>query len=57
MVKTVMIKCPKTEESVNTGMAMDEGSFASATISRNSFSPCPSCGGSHTWDKADAFLG
>jgi len=52
----VMIKCPVIGKAVPTGIAMDQKSFESSVMSNNTFGPCPACGGSHTWDKKDAFL-
>ena len=51
----IMIKCPATQQSISTGMAMDPGTFAVVTLSRNSVQ-CPRCGQTHTWDKKDAYL-
>ena len=50
----VTIKCPKTGQSLSTGISMDKGSFESSTLSNNSVGPCPHCGAMHTWSKADA---
>jgi len=52
---TVMITCPKTKESVSTGMAMDKASFDGSTLAGNTIK-CPACGEKHTWSKEDAFL-
>jgi len=55
--RPIVIRCPTTGGFVTTGIAMDAGSFASCSLSNNTVGPCPHCGGSHTWSKADAFLG
>ena len=52
----VMIKCPKTGKPVPTGFGMDKGSFESSTLTNNTVSPCPACGGKHTWSKKDGWL-
>jgi hypothetical protein len=49
----VVIKCPSTGKEVPTGFAMDKASFASSSMSGNSFT-CPACRKQHTWNKADA---
>lgn len=51
----VMIKCPETNKPVSTGIAMDEKSFNSSTLSNNNVQ-CPHCGKMHTWQKEDAYL-
>lgn len=52
----IQIVCPVKNEPVATGFAADAASFSSMTLTDNTFSPCPACGGSHTWSKEDAFL-
>lgn len=49
----LMIKCPKTQKPIPTGMAVgDKKSFENSDFSNNSTS-CPACGGMHKWDKKD----
>jgi hypothetical protein len=44
----VMIRCPKTEKAIFTGMHIDSAAFYSMPVFfSNSF--CPSCGTSHEW--------
>jgi len=52
----VMIKCPKTEKPLDTGIHMDKVSFESGTLEHNTIGPCPHCGENHTWSKEDAWL-
>jgi endogenous inhibitor of DNA gyrase (YacG/DUF329 family) len=49
----LMIKCPKTQKPLPTGIGMDKKSFETASLSTNTIAPCPHCGGAHTWDKKD----
>jgi endogenous inhibitor of DNA gyrase (YacG/DUF329 family) len=51
----VMIKCPETGRTVNTGIALDLESFKHITLDNNSVR-CPHCGKTHVWSKKDAFL-
>ena len=51
-----MIRCPKTDKPLSTGMGMDQASFDSSTLSNNTVGPCPHCQGMHTWSKGEAFL-
>lgn len=53
--KQIAIRCPKTGQAVPTGVATDEESFKTMTLTDNSFQ-CPRCGEMHTWSKKDAFL-
>jgi len=53
---SVMIKCPNTGEAVSTGIAMDQAAFESSTLQENALGGCPACGGTHVWNKEDAFL-
>jgi endogenous inhibitor of DNA gyrase (YacG/DUF329 family) len=55
-MSNVVIKCPQTGKTIPTGIAMDKVSFESATLTNNSFGPCPACGRRHTWDKRDAWV-
>jgi len=52
----IMIKCPKTGNSVPTGIAIDKISFESTVFTNNAFGPCMECGQTHTWSSTDAFL-
>jgi len=54
-VPIVKIKCPTTGKDVDTGIAMDLGSFATATFKANAVK-CPHCGQTHVWSKQDAFV-
>jgi len=54
-VRDLMITCPATGKTLKTGIAIDEQSFATATLTGNAVQ-CPHCGAMHVWDKKDAFL-
>jgi endogenous inhibitor of DNA gyrase (YacG/DUF329 family) len=54
--KRIMIRCPKTNKPMYTGMTMPQQAFDSSTLEDNTVGPCPHCGGQHTWSKEDAFL-
>jgi len=56
ITKRIMIRCPVTGKPVPTGMNVDINSFKSLEFPRNTFSPCPACGQSNSWEKKDAFL-
>ena len=51
-----MIKCPNTGKAVPTGINMDQASFDSSDMRDNALGGCPACGGTHVWNKEDAFL-
>jgi len=51
----VMITCSETGEAVWTGHDIDEQSWETASIPKETLL-CPACLDSHTWDKDDAFL-
>jgi hypothetical protein len=51
----VMIRCPSTQNDVETGLAMDPLSWLEGNY-RGTAERCPHCGGAHAWTKADAFL-
>ncbi len=51
----VMIRCPKTNRPINTGISMDRESFESSRF-KNRTVACPHCGESHRWDKKDASI-
>jgi hypothetical protein len=53
--RAVMIRCPTTAKNVPTGIAMDEQSFKTASMSGNSLQ-CPACGEMHTWAQGKALL-
>ena len=53
----IMIKCPKTQKEVCTGMKMDKADFETSKLPNNNMiMHCPHCGENHTWDKEDAYL-
>lgn len=54
----VMIKCPKTGETVATGHDTEPEYFNSlaTTMSSSVLQNCPSCGETHQWSKSVAFL-
>lgn len=51
----VMIKCPKTNKPLSTGIDMPKQVFESSHFSNNAVS-CPHCGGTHVGQKSDAYL-
>lgn len=51
----MMIKCPRTGRPVSTGHSNDSKSFAAISAEGNK-SRCSSCGGTHMWNKADAWV-
>lgn len=53
---TVMIKCPKTDEPLSTGISMPQASFDSSGFENNTVGPCPHCGDAHAWSKGDAYV-
>ncbi|HEX7858901.1 MAG TPA: hypothetical protein VF773_01100 [Verrucomicrobiae bacterium] len=53
--RRIMIKCPKTGEVVNTGLAMDSEAFHAVTLAYEL--KCSACSGIHNWTNADAFPG
>ncbi len=48
-----VITCPKTGETVDTGMRGDRQSLESNTFTNNAVR-CPHCGETHTWSSKDA---
>jgi hypothetical protein len=48
----LMIKCPKTQKLVATGLTMAKRSFKDSYLNDNSLK-CPACGDNHTWNKKD----
>jgi hypothetical protein len=50
-----MIRCPKTQRPIPTGIAADPAAYETLTLEGNSVK-CPACGETHVWDKKDAFL-
>ena len=53
--RRIMIKCPKTGDVVNTGLAMDSEAFHAVTLAYEL--KCSACGAQHQWKNSDAFLG
>jgi hypothetical protein len=53
--RRVLIKCPRTGESVPTGVVMDEEVFATVTLV-DYITACPKCGSAHAWSTRDAML-
>jgi hypothetical protein len=51
----IMIRCPKTQRPIPTGIAADPAAYETLTLEGNSVK-CPACGETHVWDKKDAFL-
>ena len=51
----VMIRCPRTDRPIPTGIAMNEQSFQSSDLLDNAVA-CPECGGAHVWSKEDAYV-
>ena len=52
----VLIKCPTTGKPLATGMAMPKAAFQASSFQNNTVGPCPHCGRSHTWSKANAWV-
>ncbi len=54
----VMIKCPKTGETVPTGVEIDTEMYESPATSVTSqiLDECPACGETHTWSDGDSFV-
>jgi predicted RNA-binding Zn-ribbon protein involved in translation (DUF1610 family) len=51
----VVVRCPKTGETVPIGKQLTESEFKKTTLYGNVFN-CRSCGGQHVWRKADAWV-
>lgn len=51
----VMIKCPETGNPVPTQMDMGFETFAQLDMKDNVLGDCSECGGTHVWQKSDAF--
>lgn len=51
----VMIRCPRTDQPVPTGIDIDAEEFPLADLNGQSF-VCSACGERHVWNKSDAFL-
>ena len=51
----VMIRCPRTDQPVPTGIDIDAEEFPIADLNGKSF-VCSACGERHVWNKSDAFL-
>ncbi len=53
----LMITCPRMKRPVPTNRTLSVEAFAAALDGGgNSVAPCPHCGDTHTWTKADAYL-
>lgn len=53
----VLIRCPKTNLPVTTGLFMDSSSFESATLGdEDTRLKCPICREIHVWRKEEAYL-
>jgi hypothetical protein len=53
----ILIKCPKTDETVATGIAMDKRSFPDKrNVMKGIKFRCPACNEMHAWDKKDAWV-
>lgn len=54
----LMITCPRMKRPVPTNRTLSAEAFAAAALDGegNSVAPCPHCGDTHTWTKADAYL-
>jgi endogenous inhibitor of DNA gyrase (YacG/DUF329 family) len=51
----IIITCKNCQKPISTGMAMDEQSFKTATLTQNKVT-CPHCQTLNVWDKKDARL-
>jgi hypothetical protein len=52
----LMIRCPKTQEPMPTGILMNRQSLENSKLANNVSGPCPHCGELHTWNLEDAWL-
>jgi hypothetical protein len=52
----LMIRCPKTDTPVSTGVGMERDDFDAFDIEGREFG-CPACGETHFWQKSEAFFG
>lgn len=51
----ILVKCPQTGRSVETGLRTTKASFDALSIRR--VLTCPDCGRDHAWSCEEAFLG
>lgn len=51
----IMIRCPKTDRAIPTGVVMETPAFDNAEL-RGRTVLCRMCGQRHRWDKADAWV-
>ena len=54
--RPLLIRCPRTNRLIETGVAIDPMTYESGTFLNNS-SGCPYCGEAHTWSKENTLLG
>jgi hypothetical protein len=54
-MRTIMIKCPKTDRWISTGIDVHPDSYAGIpdTVAKTR---CPACGQNHSWSKKDAMI-
>ena len=54
----LMFTCSRMKRPVPTNRTMTAEAFAAADLDgeTNSVGPCPQCGDTHTWTKADAYF-
>ena len=55
-VRSLLIRCPRTNRLIDTGAATDPRTYESGTFLNNS-TGCPYCGEMHTWSKENTLLG
>ena len=51
----LLITCPNTNRSVETGIAMPKGPIADDTFQGNQVQ-CPHCGDTHAWSSTDVYF-
>lgn len=52
----IVFDCPTTGIVVDTGLVMGEEAWESATLTNNTYGPCPHCGATHKWSSDNAYL-
>lgn len=52
----IVFDCPVTGETVDTGLVMGEEAWESATLTNNTYGPCPHCQRVHRWSSENAYL-
>jgi hypothetical protein len=52
----IMIKCPVASRAISTGVEVDSDADFNALLDVAYHIDCPSCGGTHTWFKHDAWI-